>query len=147
MTTNEHPDASARALVDQLMDLWAEPFPDPAKALTAFAAFYTDPVTINGTELRLASLVDRATSMHASLERDSVHVLDVVAATGKVVVVFEMTARHIGTWRSALGDIAATSMNVTVRTIDVLTLADGLIKDVWVLTDEVSLLHQLGVKL
>jgi hypothetical protein len=62
-------------------------------------------------------------------------------------VAFDMTARHIGTWRSALGEVSATNRTVTVRTVDILTVEDDLITEIVVVSDEVSLLAQLGVHL
>lgn len=138
---------SAEHLVGRLLDLWAGPVAEPLAALDAFGALYTDPVTINGTELSLTELVAHAAATHAALERIGVHVLDVVDAPDRVVVAFEMTARHIGTWRSALGDVAATGLTVTVRTIDVLTITDGRISGIVVNSDEVGLLQQLGASL
>lgn len=134
-------------LVTRLMDLWAAPIPDPGRALAAFAALYTDPVTLNGSPLALSALVARATGLHAALERTAVRVLDVVTAPDRVVVAFEMTARHVGTWRSALGDVPPTGRTVTVRTIDVLTLTDGRISGLCVVSDEAGLLTALGSSL
>jgi hypothetical protein len=148
MTTTDNPDQRrAEDLVARLLDLWAKPIPDPDDARSAFDRLYADPVTINGTSLPLQALVDRSVQMHASLERTGVHVVDVVASPDKVVVAFDMTARHIGTWRSALGEVPATNRTATVRTVDILTFEDGLIRDIVVVSDEVSLLAQLGVHL
>lgn len=95
----------------------------------------------------MRALVDRAAGTHAALERTGVTVLDVVESPGKVVVAFEMVARHVGTWPSALGDVPATGATLAVRTIDILTVVDGLVSAIWVVSDEVSLLHQLGARL
>jgi predicted ester cyclase len=145
-----HQDAGKKPtgrLHERLLDLWAAPIPARDEALAAFAALYTDPVSINGTAVPLSALVDRADQTHAALERTAVEVLDVVESPGKVVIAFEMTARHIGTWHSALGDVPATGRIITVRTIDVLTMRDGLVTAIWVTSDETALLHQLGARL
>jgi len=134
-------------LHERLLDLWAAPIPARDDALAAFADLYADPVSINGTEVSLGALVDHAAQTHAALERTAVTVLDVLESPGKLVVAFEMTARHIGTWHSAFGDVAATGRTVTVRTIDVLTVVDGLITAIWVVSDEVALLTQLGARI
>jgi hypothetical protein len=61
-----------------------------------------------------------------------------------VVVAFAMTARHISSWPSALGEVPPTGRTVTVRTIDVLTLTGGLVSGIWVVSDETGMLSQLG---
>jgi predicted ester cyclase len=137
----------ADRLVTRLFGLWADPIEDPAEALAQFATVYTDPVTINGAAVPLTGLVARATDLHRALERTGIEVLDVVAQNDKVVVAFAMTARHVGTWSSALGEVAPTGRTVTVRTIDVLTLTDGLVSGIWVVSDESGLLSQLGASL
>jgi hypothetical protein len=134
-------------LTDRLLDLWADPIPDPDEARAAFRSVYADPLTLNGTEIPLQALVDRALATHAALERTAVDVLEVVESPGSVVVAFELTARHVGTWHSVLGDVPATGRSVTVRVIDVLTLtAAGLVGGIRVVTDEASLLAQLGAR-
>jgi len=133
-------------LVDRLLALWAEPIPDVDVARAAFAALYADPLTLNGVAIPLDTLVDRATATHAALHRTGVQVLDVVDAPGRVVVAFEMTATHLGTLQSSVGAVAATGREVTVRTIDILAVDGGLITDIWVVSDELGLLNQLGVR-
>jgi predicted ester cyclase len=134
-------------LHDRLLELWAAPIPDADVAQGAFAALYTDPVSINGADVPLSALVDRATQTHASLERLHVEILDVIETPGKLVLAFELTARHVGVWHSALGDVPATGRTVTVRTIDVLTVHHGFIAAIWVVSDETALLTQLGAGL
>jgi predicted ester cyclase len=138
---------STAPLHERLLDLWAAPIPDPQEAQASFALLYTDPVTINGGEVPLSALVTRAGQTHTSLERLSVKVLDVIETPGKVVLAFELTARHVGAWHSALGDVPATGRTVTVRTIDVLTVDNGLVTAIWVVSDEAALLTQLGARL
>jgi hypothetical protein len=50
--------------------------------------------------------------MHASLERTGVDV-DVVSSSDKVVLRSTMTARHTGTWTSALDEVPATDRTIT----------------------------------
>lgn len=141
MATSQH-----HLLVDRLLALWAQPIPDVRVARAAFADLYADPVTLNGQALPLSSLVDRAAALHAALHRTGVEVLQIVDAPGRVVVAFEMTARHVGVLHSPLGDVDATDRTVTVRTIDILTVADGLITGIWAVSDELGLLRKLGVR-
>lgn len=106
----------AEHLVELLLDVWARPIADQEDAVAAFRALYADPVTLNCSAMPLDRLVRRAADMHTALEH------------------------------SALGDVAATGRIVTVRTIDILTVTDGLISDIVVNSDEVSLLSQLGAR-
>jgi predicted ester cyclase len=147
MITEPSGSTVAERLVARLLGLWAEPIEDPQEALARFAAVYTDPVTVNGAALPLTGLVARAADLHRALERTGVEVLDVVAQDDKLVIAFTMTARHVGTWTSALGEVAATGRTVTVRTIDILTLTGGLVSDVRVVSDETGLLAQVGASL
>jgi hypothetical protein len=45
---------------------------------------------------------------------------------------------------SPLGTVASTQRDIEVRTIDVLTIANGLISAIWVVSDDLALLRQLG---
>jgi hypothetical protein len=142
----QHRPSPHHPLVERLLALWAEPIPDVQAARAAFAGLYADPFRLNGVSVPLDALVDRATATHAALHRTGVVVLDVVEAPGRVVVAFEMTATHIGTLHTSIGDVAATGRTVTVRTIDILTVAGGLITEIQVVSDELGLLDQLGVR-
>lgn len=134
-------------LHERLLALWSAPIADTAAALTAFGRLYADPVVINGDEVPLSALVDRAARTHASLERLHVEVLDVLETSVGLVLAFELTARHVGVWHSALGDVEATGRTVTVRTIDVLAVEDGRVTAIRVVSDEAALLAQLGARL
>jgi predicted ester cyclase len=148
MSSTHPPGAETTApLHERLLDLWAAPIPDRDEAQASFAMLYTDPVSINGKEVGLSALVDRATQTHSSLERLGVEVLDIIETPGRLVVAFELTARHVGEWHSALGNVPATGRTVTVRTIDVLTVHKGLVTAIWVVSDEAALLTQLGARL
>ena len=46
--------------VDALLDLWSRSHPDAATAREEFRRFYCDPVVVNGQELRIDDLVERA---------------------------------------------------------------------------------------
>ena len=138
---------STAPLHERLLDLWAAPIPDPHEAHASFAMLYSDPVTINGREVPLSSLVARATQTHSSLERLGVEILDVIETPGRLILAFELTARHVGAWHSGLGDVPATGRTVSVRTIDVLTVHEGLVTALWVVSDEAALLTQLGARL
>jgi predicted ester cyclase len=129
-------------MVERLLDLWSQPLSD--RPYADFAQLYADPVTVNGAELRITDLVGRARTLQGAFDDLSRRVLDVVETPDRLVVAFELSGRHTGTWPSALGDVPASGRRMTVRTIDVLTIADGRITAIWVVSDDLSLLTQLG---
>jgi hypothetical protein len=88
-------------LHERLLELWAAPIHDPGAARAAFGKLYTDPVSINGENVPLSALPERATQTHESLERLRVEVLEVIETPGKLVLAFQLTARHVGVWHSA----------------------------------------------
>jgi SnoaL-like polyketide cyclase len=59
-----------------------------------------------------------------------------------------MRGRHVGPYVSPLGLVAPTRRDIEVRTIDVLTVTEGVISAIWVVSDDLGLLRQLdAVKL
>lgn len=59
------------------------------------------------------------------------------------MIAFYMRGRHVGPLPTPLGTVAPTGRAVEIRTIDVLTIADGVITAVWVVSDELGTLTQL----
>lgn len=55
-----------------------------------------------------------------------------------------MRGRHIGPYLSPPGAVAPTQRDNEVHTIDILTIADGLISAIWVVSDDLAVLRQLG---
>ena len=131
-------------LLERLLRLWTEAVGDQAEAEAAFRSLYADPVVVNGTSTAVAQLVGRARSLQAAFEGLRAEILDEVETEDRVVVAFHLRGRHTGTFPSPLGDVAATGRDVQVRTIDVLTVRDGLITQIWVVADDLGLLTQLG---
>jgi predicted ester cyclase len=131
------------SVLERLLPLWAQPVdarPDP---VAAFGEVYADPVLVNGTELALADLVDRARALQRAFDGLSMQILDIVEAPGRVVVAFLMRGQHTGPFVSPVGTIAPTHRDIEVRTIDVLALTGGVISGIWVVSDELGLLRQL----
>jgi hypothetical protein len=131
------------SLIDRLFRLWTDPPPDAAVAESAFREVYTDPVKVNGATTSVADLVVRARSLHGAFEGLHAEVVDGVETPGRVVVAFLMRGRHVGPLSTPLGTVAPTGRAVEIRTIDVLTVADGLVSAVWMASDELGLLTQL----
>ncbi len=131
------------ALLDRLLPLWTQPVDARVDPEAAFGAVYTDPVVVNGTAMSLTELVARARSLQQAFDGLGMDILDTVESPGRVVVAFVMRGRHVGPFASALGPVAPSGRDIAVRTIDVLTVTDGLISAIWVVADDLGLLRQL----
>jgi predicted ester cyclase len=131
--------------VDALLRLWLEPLGDQEVAEAAFRRFYADPVTVNGVAFSVSELVDRARTAQATYADLGGEIDDVVAAPGRAVLAFRMRGRHVGDLNTTLGVVPATGRFVEFRVIDLLTVRDGVVTDIWMLADEMGLLTQLGV--
>jgi predicted ester cyclase len=124
--------------------LWTRPVDAWPDAEAAFREVYSDPVMVNGAELPVAGLTARARALQQAFEGLRMQVLDTVEAPGRVVIAFLMRGRHTGAFASPLGTIAPTHRDIEVQTIDVLTISHGVISAIWVVSDELGLLRQLG---
>jgi hypothetical protein len=131
-------------LLQRLLRLWTEPVADGAAASAAFAQVYADPVVVNGTSMTVAQLADRARSLQQSFDRLSMQILDQVETSDRLVIAFIMRGRHVGPYPSPLGTIPPTGREIAVRTIDVLTIQDGLVSAITVVADDLGLLTQLN---
>jgi predicted ester cyclase len=109
-----------------------------------FAALYTDPVRVNGSNMSLGDLAGRARSLHSAFSDLHADVLQIVEDAGSLAVAFIMRGRHAGPYQTEYGTIQPTGSEVRIRTIDVLTITDGKISAIWVNTDDLGTLRQLG---
>ena len=130
--------------VDRLLRLWTEPVAETGNAIGAFGAVYADPVSINGVDVPLVGLVDRARALQRAFADLSVEIIDEVEAPDRLVVVFWQRGRHVGPLVLPLGEIAPTGRHVEVRTIDVLSISAYRISALQVVPDNVGLAMQLG---
>ncbi len=126
--------------VEALFRLWTDPLPDGPAAEDAFRTLYTDPVVVNGVPLTAADLVNRARAMQDVFESIESEVLDLVESDGKVAVAFRLGGRQVGPLSTAAGVVAPSDQLVTMRIIDILTLTDGLISNIWMVADELGAL-------
>jgi ketosteroid isomerase-like protein len=62
----------------------------------------------------------------------------------RLVIGFYMHVLHVGPYDTAFGRVEATGRRLRIRVNDILTVRDGLITDIWVMSDDVDLLRQLG---
>ncbi len=132
------------SVVERLVRLWTEPVAAPAEALAAFREAYTDPVSINGVDVPLADLVARAQGLQRAFADLRIERIDQVEAPGRVVIVFWQRGRHVGSLETPLGEISPTGREVEVRVIDVLSITDGRISAIQVISDNLGLAMQLG---
>ena len=131
-------------LQTRLFELWSTPPDSNADPLAAFGAVYTDPVIINGAPMALTDLVARARALHVAFSDHEIEVVDRIAEPGKLAIAFRHSARHTGPWTTPLGEIAPTGVTVNGLGIDLLTLDDGRVAEIWVLADELQRLAQVG---
>jgi len=131
----------ASEFLTRLLDLWVAPVGDEA----AFGAVYADPVQVNGTPLTTADMVARARALAGAYSDVEFEVVDEVETADKLVVGFRMRGRHTGPLTTPLGTVPPTGRVAETRAVDILTVRDGLVTDIWVVSDDLSTLLQLGV--
>jgi predicted ester cyclase len=130
--------------VDRLMRLWTVPPTQRADVESDFAQVYADPVHINGQPVSLAALVDRARAVHTAFSQHHITVVELVENGDKVAVAFRHRAVHDGSWCTSAGVVPATGLEVHGVGIDVLTVRDGRIEQIWVVADELQRLQQVA---
>jgi hypothetical protein len=131
-------------LVDRVLRLWAEPPPEGDDAVAAFRQVYADPVWVNGTQMPVQTLVDRARLLHAAVEGLQLEILDRVDAPGRVAIAHRYRGRHVGRLVTPLGTVAPTGRMLESLAIDIFTITDDLVTKIWVVGDELGRLLQLG---
>ena len=106
-----------------LFALWQQP--DHVTDLdAAFAAFYTDPVIVNGGEISIADMVVRARNLNAAFEALTAEILQVVGGgdsvgggDGSLAVAFVMRGRHTGPYAGPFGIVEPTGIDAVRRTV------------------------------
>jgi ketosteroid isomerase-like protein len=131
-------------LLERVMALWASPPADDKDAERAFAELYTDPVLVNETPHTCADLVIRARSLGRAFAGLNHELLERVETSDKLAIAFILRGTHVGPFPTPIGDLAPTGQDIAVRTIDVLTITDGRISQIVVVSDELGLLVGLN---
>ena len=131
------------SVVDRLLHLWTQPLPAGAEADAAFRGLYADPVRVNGLDMPVEALVQRARALQTAFDHLGATVDRQVETPGVLVIGFRMRGRHVGPLETPLGVVPATGRDVEVRTIDILTMRNDLVSDVLVVADELGRLMQL----
>jgi ketosteroid isomerase-like protein len=130
--------------VDRVLRLWREPLDGRMDPAADFREVYADPVTVNGLAVTAEEMVERARALqraYAALEFEVVHEIE---ASDKIILAFRLRGRHVGPLETPLGTLAPTGRRVENRATDILTVRDGRVSDIWVISDDLSLLRQLG---
>ena len=122
--------------VEALFRLWTDPLPEDPAAEDAVRTLYTDPVVVNGVPLTAADLVSRARAIQGVFEPVEHKVLDLVEDDGKVAVAFRLGGRQVGPLPTTAGIVPPSGQPVTIRIIDILTLTNGRISNIWMVADE-----------
>jgi ketosteroid isomerase-like protein len=127
--------------IDALFDLWSTPLPSSRdEAVDLLRSVYADPVTVNGVPLSADELVARVRMVQGTFDSRDNQVLDVVEAGDKVAVAFRMGGVHVGPLATALGLFPGTGERLEIRVIDLLTITDGRISNIWMCADELGTL-------
>jgi ketosteroid isomerase-like protein len=127
-------------LLDRVMAAWTA---DPTEG-SAFAAVYADPVTVNGQQFPLTWLVERAEALHATFADLSAEIVDRVEVGDRLVVAVRHRGRQVGPLTTRLGVVEPTGRSMDVLAIDILTIRNGRVAEVVVVSDELGQLLQLG---
>ncbi len=136
--------AGMATMLDRLLRLWLDPVGDGAAAQAAFREVYADPVAVNGAAVPVSGLVERARSLQSAYEGLAIELVDRVETPERIVVAFRMRGRHVGRLSTPLGTVAPTGRVIEARVTDVLTVNGGRVTDIWMVSDDLGLLMQLG---
>lgn len=130
--------------LDAVLALWDSPVDERADAVADFRRYYADPVPVKGVPVSAEGLVARARALQAAFADRRTEIVHRVETADRVVIGFFMHVRHVGPYDTPFGRVAATGRPLRIRVNDILTVRDGLITDIWVMSDDVDLLRQLG---
>lgn len=72
------------------------------------AAVATDPVSVNGVDMSVAALVERARAAQRAFADLRMELIEEIEAPGRVVIVFWQRGRHVGPLEMPLGEIGPT---------------------------------------
>nr|BFE62452.1 hypothetical protein GCM10020063_069780 [Dactylosporangium thailandense] len=130
--------------IDAVLALWDTPIDERADPAADFRRFYADPVAVNGVPVSADGLVARARALQAAFADRRTELVHRIETGDRIVIGFFMHVRHAGPYDTPLGTVAATGRRLRIRVNDILTVRDGRIADIWVMSDDVDLMRQLG---
>ena len=130
-------------LVTRLLQLW-DHVPEGKAAVAAFRELYADPVRINGTDVTVEQLAQRAQRTGAALAGRTTQVLSLVSTGDRTAVAFRMSGRHVGPLDTPLGQVPATGEILTLDVIDLLVVTDDRISEIFMTADYLGALGRAG---
>jgi hypothetical protein len=133
-------------LIDRLVALWTRPPTGDDRDEDVFREAYADPVTLNGTDVAVAGLVERYRMLHAAFTDLTIEVLDRRELGDSLGVVLRQQGRQVGPLPTPWGPLSSVG-TFDVLGIDLVTVTDGRISRIWVVADELGRLTQLGAEL
>jgi predicted ester cyclase len=101
-------------------------------------------VPINGVPVSAEALAVRARSLQGAFAERRTELVHNITAGDKIVIGFFMHVKHVGPYDTPFGRVEATGRQLRIRVNDILTVRDGRIADVWVMSDDADLLRQMG---
>ncbi|WP_344503068.1 ester cyclase [Dactylosporangium maewongense] len=131
--------------LDAVLALWDQPVESRTDAADDFRKWYADPVPVNGSPVTAEALAERARVLQAAFADRRTELVHRVETAGRLVIGFFMHVRHVGPYDTPLGRVEATGRQLKIRVTDILTVEDGKITEIWVMSDEVDVMRQLGV--
>jgi hypothetical protein len=138
-------DPPPHPVLERLLDLWTEPLGGDVSTWDRFAACYTDPVLINGDEVALHTLIDRACMLQQGLADVTRTVVDVVEGPDRLAFAFRLHGRHVGPLPTPLGPVQGTGREIDLLGIDILQLdAVGRVRSISVLSGLMDELASAG---
>ena len=139
----DDPRVSSIPLEERLFALWTVPPDSRDDAVAAFRELYDDPVLVNGQAVPVTDLVARARALHRAFTEHDIRIVERIAEPGKLAIAFRHIARHSGPWTTPVGVLEPTGSLVAGLGIDLLTVRDGHVAEIWVLADELQRLVQV----
>ena len=130
-------------LVTRLFRLW-DHVPEGEAAVTAFRELYADPVRINGIDVTVEQLTQRAQRTAGALAGRTTQVLSQVSSGDRTAVAFRMSGRHVGPLDTPLGQVPATGQVLTIDVIDLLVVTDDRISEIFMTADYLGALGRAG---
>jgi predicted ester cyclase len=134
---SEHPVDRALALWDSDPGVEDDPLP-------AWRTVYADPLLVNGTTTPLQDLMDRARMLHRAFTGFGHEMLHRVDGPRHSAFAFRLFGQHTGTLVTPLGELAPTNQRLTIAAMDIVTIVDDHLTEVWAIADFVDLLLRAG---
>ncbi|MEV0560008.1 ester cyclase [Dactylosporangium sp. NPDC050588] len=131
--------------LDAVLALWDQPVGSRTDAADDFRKWYADPVPVNGSPTSAEALAERARVLQVAFADRRTELVHRVETAGRLVIGFFMHVRHVGPYDTPLGRVEGTGRQLKIRVTDILTVEDGKITEIWVMSDEVDVMRQLGV--